>query len=153
MNATARRPHAGAVRRFFSLWRFTMADPVVLAPMFETGATQASPVPVKLDPGEARMFANMMKAPLAPVGMPGAPNALGDAARAYAAQLTGNIRSYEDMRRSMLEAVDLNDPIKTMFALTDHSMQAHMTFSKLHISTGLASAATSLFGTLLKNQQ
>jgi hypothetical protein len=26
-------------------------------------------------------------------------------------------------------------------------------FAKLHISTGLASAATSLFGTLLKNQQ
>jgi hypothetical protein len=28
-----------------------------------------------------------------------------------------------------------------------------MMFTKMHISTGLASAATSLFGTLLKNQQ
>jgi hypothetical protein len=82
-----------------------------------------------------------------------APSALGDAAKSLAAQFSGNVRSYEDMRKSMLESIDMSDPIKTMFVMTDHSMEAHMMFAKMHISTGLASAATSLFGTLLKNQQ
>jgi len=65
----------------------------------------------------------------------------------------GSVRSFEEMRASMLQSIDLNDPIRTMFVLTDHAMEAHAMFARLHISTGLASAATSLFGTLLKNQQ
>jgi hypothetical protein len=144
-----------------------MTDPVALsavAPAAESPAAVAaqnasqsamqnapSRAPTQLDPGETRMFANMMQ------GMPqvtmAAPSSLHDSAMAYAAQFNGNVRSYEDMRRSMLESVDMSDPIKTMFVMTDHSMQAHTMFAKLHISTGLASAATSLFGTLLKNQQ
>ena len=39
-----------------------------------------------------------------------------------------------------------------MVVMTDHSMQAHAMFTKLHIATGLAGATTSLFGGLLKNQ-
>jgi len=131
-----------------------MTDPVALATpaadVAATGAQQGAPAQHRLDPVETRMFARMMQG--APPAA-SAPATLRDAAMAYASQLTGNTRSYEEMRRSMLESIDLSDPIKTMFALTDQSMQAHMMFARLHISTGLASAATSLFGTLLKNQQ
>ncbi|HWP19165.1 MAG TPA: hypothetical protein VNO84_08550 [Burkholderiaceae bacterium] len=132
-----------------------MTEPVTSAASSAPAAAptpQAHGGPSRFDPAETRMFAHMMQGVPAPPAT-SAPHALRDAAMAYAAQLTGNVRSYEEMRRSMLEAIDLRDPIKTMFALTDHSMEAHMTFAKLHISTGLASAATSLFSTLLKNQQ
>ncbi|HET7868299.1 MAG TPA: hypothetical protein VFL86_28140 [Burkholderiaceae bacterium] len=133
-----------------------MTDPLSLATVRDPAAAAAPTQPrrVALDPGDTRLFAQMMNG----TPPPGAQatfssGSLGDAAQAYAAQLTGHSRSLEDIRRSMLESVDFNDPLKTMFAMTDHSMQAHMSFAKLHISTGLASAATSLFGSLLKNQQ
>ena len=132
-----------------------MTDPGTLSmpPVDATTAPQA-PTPKSFDPGETRMFANLMQGvPTPPTGVGGGPSTLHDAAMAYASQFSGNVRSYEDMRRSLLESIDLSDPIKSMFLLTDHSMQAQMMFTKLHISTGLASAATSLFGTLLKNQQ
>ncbi len=126
------------------------APPAELAgPAAQQQATSAS----RFDPGETRMFANMMQGVQAPPASVAAPSALGDAAQSLAAQFSGNVRSYEDMRKSMLESIDMSDPIKTMFVMTDHSMEAHMMFAKMHISTGLASAATSLFGTLLKNQQ
>jgi len=107
--------------------------------------------PSHFEPGETRMFANMMQGVQAPVGT-SAPSAIGDAAKSLAAQLSGNVRSIEDMRKSMLESIDFADPIKTMFVMTDHAMEANMMFARMHISTGLASAATSLFGSLLKNQ-
>ena len=134
-----------------------MTDPVSLAaPPAELSAVSGARPPQAggFDPAETRLFANMLQgvAP-PPLATSGGPSVLGVAAKAFAAQMSGNVRSYEEMRRSLLESVDLSDPIKSMFALTDHSMQAHMMFAKLHISTGLASAATSLFGTLLKNQQ
>lgn len=135
-----------------------MTDPVALAAQpAEIAATQqqqAAGSAQRFDPADTKLFANMMQGmPVPPPSVAGGPSTLGDAAKAVAAQLSGNVRSYEDMRRSMLEAMDLSDPIKTMFVLTDHSMEAHTMFAKLHISTGLASAATGLFGTLLKNQQ
>lgn len=140
-----------------------MTDPTALAtagapPPEITGvaAQQQAAASNRFDPGETRMFASMMQASpgaAASAGASSAPGAFGDAAKSLAAQFSGNERSYEDLRRSMLQSVDLSDPIKTMFVMTDHSMEAHMMFAKMHISTGLASAATSLFGTLLKNQQ
>lgn len=136
-----------------------MTDPVAAtaaAPPPELAAANAPHAPFaqapQFDPGETRMFANMMQG--APqTAAAGASTGLHDTAMAYAQQLGGNVNSYEDMRRGMLSSIDLSDPIKTMFVMTDYSMQAHTMFAKLHISTGLASAATSLFGTLLKNQQ
>ena len=137
-----------------------MTDPVALAAAkpAEIASTQqqqpSAGAAQRFDPADTKLFANMMQGmPVPPPSVAGGPSTLGDAAKALAAQLSGNVRSYEDMRRSMLESMDLSDPIKTMFALTDHSMEAHTMFAKLHISTGLASAATGLFGTLLKNQQ
>jgi hypothetical protein len=131
-----------------------MPDPVALgAAAAPSAADAASPTATaqQLDPAETRMFARMMQD--APLPDPVAGGSLQDAAKAYAAQLGGHVRSYEDMRRTMLESIDLTDPVKTMFSLTDHSMQAQMMFARLHISTALASSATSLFGTLLRNQQ
>ncbi|MDH6594274.1 hypothetical protein M2165_004163 [Variovorax sp. TBS-050B] len=143
-----------------------MTDPVAssaaagaLPPEAASAATAApsaaappSAGPSQFDPGETRMFANMMQGMQA-TGGTAAPSAIGDAAKSLAAQLSGNVRSIEDMRKSMLESIDFADPIKTMFVMTDHAMEANMMFARMHISTGLASAATSLFGSLLKNQQ
>jgi hypothetical protein len=136
-----------------------MTDPVALAattapPAEITGpAAQQAAVAARFDPGETQMFAKLMQGAQVPQASVAGTGTLGDAAKAMAAQLSGNVRSFEEVRRSMLESVDMSDPIKTMFAMTDHSMEAHLMFTKMHISTGLASAATSLFGTLLKNQQ
>lgn len=134
-----------------------MTDPVVLAmpPADVAGAAAPRPAPTaRFDPQDTKMFANLMQGVSMPQGASaGAPSTLRDAAMALAAQFGGNVRSLEDMRHSMLESIDLSDPIRTMFAITDHSMEAQTMFAKLHISTSLASAATNLFGTLLKNQQ
>jgi hypothetical protein len=140
-----------------------MTDPTALAAagvsppeMAGAAAQQQAAVSTRFDPGETRMFASMMHGSPGAAAAPSASNGttvFGDTAKSLAAQFSGNERSYEDLRRSMLQSVDLSDPIKTMFVMTDHSMEAHMMFAKMHISTGLASAATSLFGTLLKNQQ
>ena len=104
--------------------------------------------PPPVDKVEAQAFAHMM-------GSHGlaAPGALKDAASSLAAQLGGNARSLEEIRSTMLQSIDLRDPIRTMFVLTDSAMEAQATFARLHISSSLAGAATSLFGTLLKNQQ
>lgn len=133
-----------------------MTDPVAsVGVATEIAAQQTPPVqtpPPSLDAGETRMFANMMQnLPPVPTAV-SPPSAFRDAAMAVAVKLGGQERSFEDLRRGMLEAVDLRDPVKTMLAMTDHSMQAHALFAKLHIASGLAGATTSLFGGLLKNQ-
>lgn len=128
------------------------AAPPEVASSASAHPAQQTAGPSRFEPGETRMFANMMQGVQAPGGT-SAPSAIGDAAKSLAAQLSGNVRSIEDMRKSMLESIDFADPIKTMFMMTDHAMEANMMFARMHISTGLASAATSLFGSLLKNQQ
>jgi hypothetical protein len=125
------------------------ASPEIAGP----AAQQQTQAAARFAPAETQMFAKLMQGAPVPNMTVSGTGTIGDAAKAMAAQLSGNVRSFEDMRRSMLESVDFRDPIKTMFVMTDHSLEAHMMFTKMHISTGLASAATSLFGTLLKNQQ
>lgn len=135
-----------------------MSEAAVIAaavpPAATTGTTSAAAgpgaTPATFAPGETRMFANMMQGVQQPESA--ARGAIGDAVKAMATQLNG-MRSVEDMRASMLASIDMNDPFKTMVMVADQSMQAQMSFSKLHMSTALASAATNLFGTLLKNQQ
>lgn len=107
--------------------------------------------PVQADPAEARMFATLMQGP-GPTASTGGPGAYSDIAASLSAQLNDS-RSFEDIRRSMLQSYNPRDPIGSMFAMTSNAMEAQALFSKLHISTSLASAATSLFGNLLKNQQ
>jgi hypothetical protein len=135
----------------------TMTDTVVLAASSPqavgSGSTNVAQS-MQLDPHEAKTFAHMMQGtPVPAVHTSKGPGALSDVAATVASQLGGSVRSFEEIRRSMLSSVDMTDPIKTMFVMTDHSMEAHMMFAKLHVSTGLASAATGLFGNLLKNQQ
>jgi hypothetical protein len=138
-----------------------MTDPISLAASPDAaaaaGAGPAAQSRMPLDHGETRVFADLMKAgpapTLPPASVSGGPNALRDAAMGYMSQLSGGGRSIEELRSAMLASVDPTDPVKTMFAMTNLSMEAQSTFTKLHISTGLASAATNLFGTLLKNQQ
>jgi hypothetical protein len=115
----------------------------------------SQPRPAQADPAEARVFANLMQPGTEVSGTTSsafAPGALQGAAKAMAEHLTSNVRSIDEMRSSMLKSIDPRDPIGTMVVMTDHAVEAHTMFAKLHIATGLASAATSLFGTLLKNQ-
>jgi hypothetical protein len=119
-----------------------------------TGGTAAPAQAAPIDRADAQAFARLVGTHgLAASGASGAPGALQDAANSLAAQLGGNARSIEEIRASMLQSIDLRDPIRTMFVLTDTAIEAQATFARLHISSSLASAATSLFGTLLKNQQ
>jgi hypothetical protein len=80
-------------------------------------------------------------------------NATRSAATALAAKVGGGYRSFEDIRASMMRSLDPSNPMQTMFAMTSLSIEAQATFTRLHLSSSLASAATSLFGTLLRNQQ
>lgn len=134
-----------------------MTDPTSLAvsPALAASSVRTTPTGAQLDTGETRVFAEMMmsRAALPHASVRVGTNTVCDAAMAHAGQLLGHGRSIEELRHGMLASMDPSDPVKTMFAMTDLSMQAQATFSKLHIATGLASAATSLFGTLLKNQQ
>jgi hypothetical protein len=131
-----------------------MTDSVALAAAnVIAGAPNATgpSVPIQADPAEARMFATLMQGQ-GSTSTSGPPGAYSDIAASLSAQLNDS-RSFEEIRRSMLQAYDPHDPIGSMFAMTSNAMEAQALFSKLHISTSLASAATSLFGNLLKNQQ
>ena len=70
-----------------------------------------------------------------------------------ASQLGGQTRSFEDMRRGMLTSIDFSDPIKSMYLVTDASIQMQTLATRYHMGMGLATAATGLFNGLLKNQQ
>ncbi len=107
--------------------------------------------PVAADPAEARTFAQMMRP--SPGTSADAPNSLSNAAATWQAEAGPPARTIDELRAEMLQSYDPSDPIGSMFKMTDVSLEAHMMFTRLHISSGLASAATSLFGTLLKNQQ
>jgi hypothetical protein len=137
-----------------------MTDPIALTtvaaqvavPGSAAAATTASQA-AALPPAETQMFATLMKGAtgVAPPAA-GTPGGFGTVSTSFVEQWS-NTRSFEDIRHSMLQSFDAGDPIKSMFAMTSNAMEAQMLFSKLHISTSLASAASSLFGNLLKNQQ
>ena len=115
-----------------------------------TAAAAAAQPPAALPPAETRMFATLMQG--GNVASTPGPDAFSDVAASLGTQF-GKSRSFEEIRHSMLNSFDPSDPIKSMFVMTSDGMEAHMLFTRLHISTSLASAATSLFGSLLKNQQ
>ena len=129
-----------------------MTDPIATAApaaLATASPSAATPAPLQLEPADTRMFASMMRGE--DLAAPAAPGASGDAVKSFAAQFE-DTRSFEDIRTSMLQSYDPHDPIKSMFTMASNGMEAQMLFSKLHIATSLASSATSLFGSLLKNQ-
>ena len=124
-----------------------------VAPMTRTAADTARPaMNASLEPVQTRIFATLMQGPVRNPASAGAPGAFSDMAASLTNQV-GKTRSFEEIRHSMLNAFDLHDPIGSLFAMTSDAMEAQMLFTRLHISTSLASAATSLFGGMLKNQQ
>jgi hypothetical protein len=120
--------------------------------MTQTAGNTAHSANGGLQPAQTRIFATLMQAPLENTSSPGAPGAFSDMAAALTTRI-GKTRSFEEIRHSMLASFDIHDPIGSMFAMTSDAMEAQMLFTRLHISTSLASAATSLFGSLLKGQQ
>ena len=139
-----------------------IATAVAIDPASQNAAAAGAPLhatsPAGLQPGaaqptEKKIFAELMQGPASEAPHVDKSSSFADGARSLAARFGDNMRSFEDMRHSMMQSVDLRDPIKTMFAMTDHAIEANMMFTKLHLSTSLASSATSLFSTLLKNQQ
>lgn len=127
-----------------------MIDPIAQSTAAATAAAAATQPPAALQPAETRMFATLMQG--GSVAPAASPDAFSDVAASLGTQF-GKTRSFEEIRHSMLNSFDPSDPIKSMFVMTSDGMEAHMLFTRLHISTSLASAATSLFGSLLKNQQ
>ena len=125
-----------------------MTDPIALTAAAAPVVAQA-PQPANFAPADTQMFATLMQG--APAADPAQSATPGDVAQSFAAQFS-NTRSFEEIRSSMLQSFDPHDPIKSMFTMASNGMEAQMLFSKLHIATSLASAATSLFGGLLKNQ-
>jgi len=117
-----------------------------------TAVANATQPPAALPPAETRMFATLMQGSGSAAAAAPSSSAFSDVAASLGNQF-GKTRSFEEIRHSMLNSFDPSDPIKSMFAMTSDGMEAHMLFARLHISTSLASAATSLFGSLLKNQQ
>lgn len=72
-------------------------------------------------------------------------------ARDFATEMLGAPqRSFDEMRTSLLAQVDHSDPIKTMYAMTDVTLEAHDLGLRYSLATGLTSAVVSLFGTMLK---
>ena len=128
-----------------------MTDPIAMtAATTPLAASAAPPVPTQqLEPADTKMFATLMRGE--PAADPVATPTPGDVAQSLQTQF-GQTRSFEEIRSSMLQSWDPHDPIKSMFTMASNGMEAQMLFSKLHIATSLASAATSLFGSLLKNQ-
>jgi hypothetical protein len=116
-----------------------------------SGAGAAPAQPIAADPADARTFAQMMRPPGG--AQTDGPGSLSSVAAAWQAEAGPPARTVDELRKSMLQAYDPSDPILSMFKMTDLSLEAHTMFTRLHVSSGLASAATSLFGTLLKNQQ
>jgi hypothetical protein len=132
-----------------------MTDPIALAaPTAQSAApsTAQSAPPAALEPAETRLFATLMQGMPAASPSGGSSSAFSDVAASLSAQF-GKTRSFEDIRRSMLTSFDVHDPIKSMWMVTSSGMEAQMLFAKLHLSTSLATAAVSVFGNLLKNQQ
>lgn len=127
-----------------------MTDPVaVLAASAPQAAAATTPPTTHFEPADTHMFATLMQG--APALDPAATPTPGEVAHSLAAEF-GNTRSFDEIRASMLKAYDPSDPIKSMFTVASDGMEAQMLFSRLHIATSLASSATSLFGSLLKNQ-
>lgn len=123
------------------------------AEVAQTSGAGAPPVqPAAADPAEARTFAQMMR-PSGGAQTDDGPGNLSSVAAAWQAEAGPPPRTVDELRTSMLQAYDPSDPMWSMFKMTDLSLEAHSMFTRLHVSSGLASAATSLFGTLLKNQQ
>jgi hypothetical protein len=128
------------------------------APVAQAAGPQAAGASTAADPAEALAFAQHMRAgepgaatPLQAPTVTGVQGGLPTMLQSLAGQ--AQTRPVEDIQRSMLAAVDPNDPVRTMVTVANLSMEATASMSRLHLSTSLASAATSLFGTLLKNQQ
>jgi hypothetical protein len=128
-----------------------MTTPVSLpAEVSATAGAGATAPPAAIDPRETKVFAALMAPGGAQSGSAG--TAVSSAATALAAQLR-DLRSVDEIRRSMLESLDPSDPVLSMWQLTDASVEMQATFQKMHLAAGLASAATGMVGLLLKNQQ
>lgn len=114
-------------------------------------------MPIGQDRVEARAFADVMDGNESGYTYPASsvrtPDALHRAAQSLTARYGSDYRTFDDIRASMVQSVDFQNPIRTMFAMANLSIEAQASFTRLHLSSSLASAATSLFGNLLKNQQ
>lgn len=103
------------------------------------------------EPAQARVFAALMNGEPSPVASMGShSNVLGAVAMNWAESLAKHPTPHE-MHRSLMDLFDPNDLIKTQILMTEQSFHVTAAFTKLHIASNLASAATSLFGSLLKN--
>lgn len=137
-----------------------MIDPTVqtgAAPQSVAAAATPPGKPQVLDPAETRTFASMMQ--------DGSSVAARQAQRAsdtsplQRALLTQGVEfshsfdALDRSRQALVASTDLSDPMMSMWRAVDFSFQSTALFTRLHIATGLSSAVTNSFSSLLKSQQ
>lgn len=115
----------------------------------------AKPQPV--DPAEARSFASLMNGgPSAgrnePVVRTSEPAALERALLAQSAEFAEGFEAL-DRSRQALASGGVSDPLMNMWRAVDFSFQSTTLFTRLHIATGLSTAVSNSFNSLLKSQQ
>lgn len=144
-----------------------MLDPTVqmgAAPEVVAAGSPAMARPQALDPAETRSFALLMRDPSSPqtssasVFAPAAasaapPSALQRAIAAQGAEFSEGFDALDRSRQALTASTDMSDPMMTMWRAVDFSFQSTTLFTRLHIATGLSTAVSNSFNSLLKSQQ
>ena len=136
-----------------------MLDPMV-QPGGATLGIPASAAPLAkpqvFDPTETHTFALMMRDPSSQAagqsGHASEPSALQRALIAQGTDFSESLAALDRSRQSMT-ASDLSDPMMSMWRAVDFSFQSTTLFTRLHIATGLSTAVSNSFNSLLKGQQ
>jgi hypothetical protein len=131
-----------------------MSDPVTLS-MSAGIAPPSAPhlqTHARLDPADTKLFHGMVhRHPIHSTD-----SSIGTSVRqvsdALEARFGGATHSLSEAGHSLMD-LDFKDPLKATVMAANYTVEALAHFNKLHIATSMATAATSLFGTLLKSTQ
>jgi len=132
-----------------------MSDPVTLsmsAGIAPSGAPQLH-THARLDPADTKLFHGMVHHhSISSTDSSSISTSVRQVSDALEARFGGTTHSLAEAGHSLMD-VDFKDPIKAQLMTANYTVEALAHFNKLHIATSMATAATSLFGTLLKSQQ
>lgn len=135
-----------------------MIDPTVhmgTAPQGIAAASTPLAKPQVQDPVETRTFASMMQAGSTTqhAGRASEPSALERAILTQGVEFSQSFEALDRSRQSLVSTSAVSDPMMTMWRAVDFSFQSTTLFTRLHIATGLSTAASNSFSSLLKSQQ
>jgi hypothetical protein len=132
----------------------TMSDPVTLSMSAGIAPPNAPHVQslAQYAPADTKRFHSMMQRH----SIHSTDNSIGASVRqvsdALEARFGGATHSLSEAGRGLMD-IDFADPIKAQLMTANYTVEALGHFNKLHIAVTMATAATSLLGTFLKNPQ